>query len=104
MTVGADDTIEAGTAAWQRSRDHGRRNFDDWIHVATSLISAASPQMGGRHEAVGSNPWRDHNAEHALWRGTYASSAATDLAQCLSECMHKHRPRSLDPFLALEGI
>ncbi len=36
-TDGVADPIAEGRAAWQRIKEHGRKNFDDWIKVAWAL-------------------------------------------------------------------
>jgi len=94
-TISASNSVPSAGMPRTRPRSNSRRR--------KCGIMAQTPQIdrlpdGDRREAVASNPWRDHNAGMPL-EGTYASSAATDLAQGLPECMHKHRPRSLDPFL-----
>jgi hypothetical protein len=45
-TVSRDSgTIEAGRAAWQRIRDHGRKSWDDWLTVGRALIIGRTEAM-----------------------------------------------------------
>lgn len=43
--MSADDTVTAGDAAWAQIRDHGRKNFDDWIAVARALAIGRSAAL-----------------------------------------------------------
>jgi len=39
------DHVAAGRAAWARIRDHGRKNFDDWIAVGRALVIGRTEAM-----------------------------------------------------------
>ena len=65
MSDSADDVVTLGVAAWQRIRDHGRRNFDDWIAVARALQTGRTAVLkaAGTNRPVGSR----YNLEMGRW-------------------------------------
>jgi hypothetical protein len=59
------DAIEAGRQAWQRLKDGGRRDWDDWLLIAKALQigRAASLMAAGTNRPVGSR----YNKEMSVW-------------------------------------
>jgi hypothetical protein len=63
--IDALDTVAEGRLAWQRIREHGRRNFDDWICVARALAigRTAALKAAKTNKCVGSR----YNREMGIW-------------------------------------
>jgi hypothetical protein len=59
------DAISAGTAAWERIRDHGRKCWDDWLAVARALAVGRTIALktAGANRPVGSR----YNAAMGNW-------------------------------------
>jgi hypothetical protein len=63
--IGVDDAIEASSASWQRIKDHGRKDWDDWLRVARALLigRTAALKAADTNRCVGSK----YNAAMAAW-------------------------------------
>jgi hypothetical protein len=55
MTPGAHDAVAAGTAAWARITEHGRKCWGDWLDVARALVIGRTEALkaAGTNRAVG---------------------------------------------------
>ena len=70
----SDDPIAAGREAWQRIRESGRRNFDDWCVVARALDigragaleEAGTDRPFGSYYTAAIGRWLRHNGFYGL--------------------------------------
>jgi hypothetical protein len=65
MSDSADNVVTIGVAAWARIRDHGRKNFDDWLCVGRALQigRTAALKAASCNRPVGSK----YNREMGRW-------------------------------------